>query len=118
MENKIYPIMKIKSFSSINKTTHMINKILLLNNTHNIVCSYGEECQAEIFSLNFDNKFKLNEYCSLQKIIDPHYYSIEYLFETKKNSNNENYLLICSDMIHIFYLYDNDTKYNLLQSIN
>ena len=118
MENNIYPIMKIKTFSSINKTSHMINKILLLNNTHNLVCSYGEECEVEIFSLNFDNKINVNEYCSLQKIIDPHYYSIEYLFETKQNSNNENYLLICSDMIHIFYLYDNDTKYNLLQSIN
>jgi hypothetical protein len=110
--------MKIKTFSSINKTSHMINKILLLNNTHNLVCSYGEECEVEIFSLNFDNKINVNEYCSLQKIIDPHYYSIEYLFETKQNSNNENYLLICSDMIHIFYLYDNDTKHNLLQSIN
>ena len=118
MENNICPIMKIKTFSSINKTSHMINKILLLNNTHNLVCSYGEECEVEIFSLNFENKINVNEYCSLQKIIDPHYYSIEYLFETKQNSNNENYLLICSDMIHIFYLYDNDTKYNLLQSIN
>ena len=118
MENNVNPIMKIKNFSSINKINHMINKILLLNITHNIVCSYGEECEVEIFSLNFDNKNDANIYCSLQKIIDPHYYSIEYLFETKKNSNNENYLLICSDMIHIFYLYDNDTKYNLLQSIN
>ena len=118
MENNICPIMKIKSFSSINNANHMINKILLLNKTHNLVCSYGEDFAIEIFSLNFDNEIDANEHCSLQKIVDPHYYSIEYIFETKQNSNNENYLLICSDMIHIFYLYDNDTKSNLLQSIN
>lgn len=110
--------MNIESFASISIKEHNINKILLLNNTHNLVCSYGEDCQVEIFSLNFQNTNGIGQYHSLQTILDPHYYSIEYIYETKKNSHNENYLLLCSDMIHVFYLYDNDTKSNLLQSIN
>ena len=101
----------------LNIKDHTINKILLLKITNNLVCSYGEDCQIEIFSLEFDTE-TLNTYKSLQKILDPHYYSIEYLYETNINSNNKNYLLICSDMIHVFYLYDNDTKSILLQSIN
>ena len=116
----------MNTISQITIKEHKINKILLLNTTHNLVCSYGEECEVEIFSLEFEesknkNKNKnnnKNKYISLQTILDPHYYSIEYILETKINSNNRNYLLICSDMIHVFYLYDNDTKSILLQSIN
>ena len=89
-----------------------INKILLLYNTHNLVCSYDET--LEIFQLNSKEK-KLN---SLQEIIDPNFNTIELLYETKENANNKNYLLICSDMIHVFYLYDDDKKSILLQSIN
>ena len=110
--------MKENSFRSLNIKDHPINKILLLRNTHNLVCSYGEECQVEIFSLNFENLEKKQKYNSLQIILDPNYNSIEYLLETKINSNNKNYLLLCSDMIHVFYLYNNDTKSILLQSIN
>ena len=111
-------IIKINTFKSLKIKDHIINKILLLKNTHNLVCSYGEDCQVEIFSLNFDELGNNEKYESLQIILDPHYYSIEYLLETKPNSNNKNYLLICSDMIHVFYLYNNDKKSILLQSIN
>ena len=111
-------IMKISTFNSLTIKEHIINKILLLRNTNNLVCSYGEDCQVEIFSLNFDELGNNEKYKSLQIILDPHYYSIEYILETKPNSNNKNYLLVCSDMIHVFYLYNNDKKSILLQSIN
>jgi hypothetical protein len=112
-EVPINPIMKINPICTLTYKNDVINRILLLNSTHNLVCSYGEE--VKIFGLNFENKNKSD---TLQVILDPHYYSIEYLLETKPNSNNKNYLLLCSDMIHVFYLYDNDTKSNLLYSIN
>ena len=112
-EYEVNPIMKINPISSITNKNEVINRILLLNSTHNLVCSYGEE--VKILSLNFEEGNK-NE--TLQVIFDPHFYSIEYLLETKPNSNNKNYLLLCSDMIHVFYLYDNDRKSNLLHSIN
>ena len=123
MEKKYHPnnnIMKINDFSSLNlNNKNVVNKILLLNSTHNLVCSFGEK--AEIFSLNFEKKQEnkdIKKVNSLQEILDPHFYSIEYLLETKQNSNNKNYLLLCSDMIHVFFLYDNDTKSNLLHSVN
>ena len=118
MNTNLNKFIKIENFNSFSIKEHKINKILLLNSTHNLVCSYGEDCQIEIFSLKFEKSENKNNYNSLQKILDPHYYSIEYLLETKINSNNKNYLLICSDMIHVFYLYNNDTKSILLQSIN
>ena len=81
-----------------------------------------EEC-TQISDINKEiNKILLNlkekKLNSLQKILDPNFNTIEFLYETKENANNKNYLLICSDMIHIFYLYDNDKKSILLQSIN
>ena len=56
--------MNIESFASISIKEHNINKILLLNNTHNLVCSYGEDCQVEIFSLNFQNTNGIGQYHS------------------------------------------------------
>ena len=113
MEN-IYKNKKIKieECTQISNAKKEINKILLLYNTHNLVCSYEES--LEIFQLNSKEK-KLN---SLQKILDPNYNTIEFLYETKENLNNKNYLLVCSDMIHVYYLFDNDKKSILLQSIN
>ena len=112
MENIYKNKIKFEEFIQISDINKEINKILLLYNTHNLVCSYEET--LEIFQLNTKEK-KLN---SLQKILDPNFNTIEFLYETKENTNNKNYLLICSDMIHIFYLYDNDKKSILLQSIN
>ena len=112
MENIYINKIKLEECTQISDINKEINKILLLYNTHNLVCSYEET--TEIFQLNLKEK-KLN---SLQKILDPNFNTIEFLYETKENANNKNYLLICSDMIHIFYLYDNDKKSILLQSIN
>lgn len=112
MENIYKNKIKFEKCIQISDINKEINKILLLYNTHNLVCSYEET--LEIFQLNTKEK-KLN---SLQKILDPNFNTIEFLYETKENANNKNYLLICSDMIHIFYLYDNDKKSILLQSIN
>ena len=112
MENIYKNKIKFEECIQISDINKEINKILLLYNTHNLVCSYEET--LEIFQLNTKEK-KLN---SLQKILDPNFNTIEFLYETKENANNKNYLLICSDMIHIFYLYDNDKKSILLQSIN
>ena len=112
MENIYKNKIKFEDCIQISDINKEINKILLLYNTHNLVCSYEET--LEIFQLNTKEK-KLN---SLQKILDPNFNTIEFLYETKENANNKNYLLICSDMIHIFYLYDNDKKSILLQSIN
>lgn len=111
MENIYKNKIKFEKCIQISDINKEINKILLLYNTHNLVCSYEET--LEIFQLNTKEK-KLN---SLQKILDPNFNTIEFLYETKENANNKNYLLICSDMIHIFYLYDNDKKSILLQSI-
>ena len=90
----------------------------MLHYTHHLICSLGEE--IEIFDMNFNQKEKSlqNKLNSLQKIVDPNFNTIEFLYETKQNINNKNYLLICSDMIHVYYLYDNDKKSILLQSIN
>ena len=112
MENIYINKIKLEECTQISDINKEINKILILYNTHNLVCSYEET--TEIFQLNLKEK-KLN---SLQKILDPNFNTIEFLYETKENTNNKNYLLICSDMIHIFYLYDNDKKSILLQSIN
>ena len=110
----------IENISSISPESQQINNILLLHNTHNLVCSYGDEAKITIYLLNFDIKSNLNQkkYDILQNILDPNFYSIEFLYETKPNPFNKNYLLLCSDMIHVFYLYDNDKKSILLQSIN
>ena len=115
---------KIKEITIISNPKKEINKILLLNYTNNLICSYEET--IEIFQLNY-NKGNNNETIeeldykklnSIQKIIDPNFNCIEFLYETKQNLNNKNYLLICSDMIHVYYLYDKDKKSILLQSIN
>ena len=115
---------KIKEITIISNPKKEINKILLLQYTNNLICSYEET--IEIFQLNY-NKGNNNETIeeldykklnSIQKIIDPNFNCIEFLYETKQNLNNKNYLLICSDMIHVYYLYDKDKKSILLQSIN
>ena len=106
----------IDELTIISESTKDINKILLLRKTHNLVCSYGES--ISIFNLDSTNNSKQKKLKLLQKILDPNYNTIEFLYETKPNSNNENYLLLCSDMIHVFYLYENDKKSILLQSIN
>ena len=113
----------------LNRTNLIINKILLLRKTNNIVCSYDEDAEVEIFkfSQNISNKINknntdktniINNSYPIQTIIDPHGYSIEYLLETKSTAMSENYLLLCSDMIHIFLLYENDTKHKLIQTLN
>ena len=109
---------KIEDINRISELPEEINKILLLHYTHHLICSLGEE--IEIFDMNFNQKEKSlqNKLNSLQKIVDPNFNTIEFLYETKQNINNKNYLLICSDMIHVYYLYDNDKKSILLQSIN
>ena len=109
--NKNKKKIELEECIQISEIKKEINKIILLYNTHNLVCSYEES--VEIFRLNSQEKLD-----SLQKIIDPNFNTIEFLYETKENPNNKNYLLICSDMIHVFYLYDNDKKSILLQSIN
>ena len=109
--NKNKKKIELEECIQISEIKKEINKIILLYNTHNLVFSYEES--VEIFQLNSQEKLD-----SLQKIIDPNFNTIEFLYETKENPNNKNYLLICSDMIHVFYLYDNDKKSILLQSIN
>ena len=103
-------------FTIISESTKEINKILLLRKTHNLVCSYGES--ISIFNITSTDNSKQKKLNLLQKILDPNFNTIEFLYETKPNSNNENYLLLCSDMIHVYYLYENDKKSILLQSIN
>ena len=109
--NKNKKKIELEECIQISEIKKEINKTILLYNTHNLVFSYEES--VEIFQLNSQEKLD-----SLQKIIDPNFNTIEFLYETKENPNNKNYLLICSDMIHVFYLYDNDKKSILLQSIN
>jgi len=108
---------KLEDINRISGLSKEINKILLLHYTHNLICSLGET--IEIYEMSFKKeKSEQKQLNSLQKIIDPNFNTIEYLYETKQNINNKNYLLICSDMIHVYYLYDNDKKSILLQSIN
>jgi len=115
---------KIKEITIISNPKKEINKILLLYYTNNLICSYEET--IEIFQLNYNKgnnnetikELDYNKLNSIQKIIDPNFNCIEFLYETKQNLNNKNYLLICSDMIHVYYLYDKDKKSILLQSIN
>ena len=112
-------LIQIHNLINITESSKEIDKILILNYTHNLVCSYEEKLEISelMINKNIENKspMKLN---SLQNIIEPNFNTIEYLYETKQNSNNKNYLLLCSDMIHVYYLYDNDKKSMLLQSIN
>ena len=110
-KNKI----KLDELTKISISIKEINKILLLHFTNNLVCSFGEKVQ--IFE-NINNKSKQKELNLIQEIIDPNFNEIHFLYETKRNSNNNNYLLLCSDMIHVYYLYQNDKKSMLLQSIN
>ena len=101
-KNKI----KLDELTKISISIKEINKILLLHFTNNLVCSFGEKVQ--IFE-NINNKSKQKELNLIQEIIDPNFNEIQFLYETKRNSNNNNYLLLCSDMIHVYYLYQNDS---------
>ena len=108
---------KLEAITKISVSVKEINKILLLHYTNNLVCSNGEK--VEIFeNILIEEKSKQKALKQIQEIIDPNFNEIEFLFETKRNSNNKNYLLLCSDMIHIYYLFQNDKKSMLLQSIN
>ena len=114
-KNKI----KINEIIKISESSKEISIVLLLHNSHNLICSYGEK--IEIFESFFTKEYKSskkNRFKIIQNIIEPNFNNIEYLYETKINQNNKNYLLICSDMIHVYYLYENDKKSILLQSIN
>ena len=108
---------KLEALTKISLSVKEINKILLLHYTNNLVCSNGEK--VEIFeNILIEEKSKQKTLKQIQEIIDPNFNEIEFLYETKRNSNNKNYLLLCSDMIHIYYLFQNDKKSMLLQSIN
>ena len=85
--NKNKKKIELEECIQISEIKKEINKIILLYNTHNLVFSYEES--VEIFQLNSQEKLD-----SLQKIIDPNFNTIEFLYETKENPNNKNYLFI------------------------